>query len=132
MASKIQILNYYDIQCDKCSRFRSSDFGAGLEDNKGRLQRTAYREGWGRRANMTLCPDCLREYDRERQMERQSPRSHMPYPCRLSPKIRYKTKKERVCGQLACHGSKRRGQPISPECLSCKNYISNVILATKF
>lgn len=55
----MKVLRYYDIQCDNCGRFRSTDYCAGMETNLNRVKVLAEREGWTSvRGNGNLCPVC--------------------------------------------------------------------------
>ena len=55
----MRIQAYYDIQCDECGRFRSTDYQAGMETNSKRLKALAEREGWTYiRGKGNRCPVC--------------------------------------------------------------------------
>lgn len=76
---KIRIDTYYDITCDECCRSWSTDFnaneqkmnrndegGMGMETDKQRLSRIAYASGWKCKNGKTLCPECVKKFERER------------------------------------------------------------------
>ena len=59
---KIQIDAYYDVTCSHCGKSRSTDYQQGMEMNKSRLSKLAYKEGWKCKNERTLCPECVKNY----------------------------------------------------------------------
>ncbi len=58
----MKVLRYYDIQCDDCGRFRSTDYCAGMETNLDRIKVLAEKEGWTFiKGNGNMCPVCSRK-----------------------------------------------------------------------
>lgn len=58
----MKVIRYYDIQCDDCGRFRSTDYCAGMETNLDRIKVLAEREGWTSvRGKGNRCPVCSRK-----------------------------------------------------------------------
>ena len=60
---RIQIDTYYDITCNHCGKSRSTDFQMGMEMSKSRLSKLAYNEGWKCKNEITLCPECAKNYN---------------------------------------------------------------------
>lgn len=63
MGKKIQIDSYYDITCNHCGKSRSTDYQKGMETNPAMLRKLAYKEGWKYKEGMTLCPECIKNYN---------------------------------------------------------------------
>ena len=67
----MKIDRFFDIQCSKCGRWRSTDFQKGMSMSLEGIKRLSQKEGWtykNRKGN--LCPVCsynmnLEEFIRE-------------------------------------------------------------------
>lgn len=59
--TSLKIETWYDIRCDKCGLYRSTDFGWGSGTDKKALRKYAKSEGWRCVSGETLCPNCVKE-----------------------------------------------------------------------
>ena len=55
----LKITRFYDIQCCKCGRWYSTDFGHGMEMNKEIIGKRAEASGWNYKKGVgNICPIC--------------------------------------------------------------------------
>lgn len=59
----IKVTKFYDVQCDKCSRWLSTDFGVGMGYSTEMARRWAKDVGFivDKNTEKTLCPYCKKE-----------------------------------------------------------------------
>ena len=55
----MKVTRFYDIQCDECSRWLSTDFNTGMFYNRESTIKAARDKGFRDVKGQTLCPVCL-------------------------------------------------------------------------
>lgn len=59
----MKVEKWYDIYCEFCHRYISSDFGCGMQPTRDLAISAAKRVGYKTKNGKTICPVCIEERD---------------------------------------------------------------------
>lgn len=57
----IKIDKYYDVQCDYCAKFMSTDYELGMAPTRKEAIMWAKNLGFRTRNGKNICPECLKD-----------------------------------------------------------------------
>lgn len=60
--AKLKIDRFYDLSCDICGRWWSTDYdgGPGMAPSREYLEKAATKAGWHRSKDKNVCPECYK------------------------------------------------------------------------